>query len=135
MSLNTRINPATMAPPIGAYSQGVAASGAGTWLHVSGQVGIRPDGSLAEGIEEQADAAWRNVIAVLEAADMTIAHLVKITTLLVEVEHVAPAGRVRAKYLGDARPASTVAIVKSLVKPEFLFEVEAVAFRPLPSAP
>lgn len=36
----------------------------------------------------------------------------------------------RAKYLGDARPALTLMIVKALVKPEFLFEVEAVAFRP-----
>jgi len=36
---------------------------------------------------------------------------------------------VRAPFLGDARPASTLLVVQALARPEWLFEVEAVAYR------
>lgn len=62
--MSTAINPPTMARPIGHYSQAIASSAPGTWLHVSGQVGILPDGVLADGIEAQAEAAWHNIAAV-----------------------------------------------------------------------
>ena len=39
-----------------------------------------PDGIVPEGIEAQADASWRNIIAILEDAGMSIDDLVKITT-------------------------------------------------------
>ena len=51
----------------------------------------------------------------------------KITTYLVRSEDVAPAGAARAKHFGDARPGSATIIVKALVVPECLIEIEAVA--------
>jgi enamine deaminase RidA (YjgF/YER057c/UK114 family) len=36
---------------------------------------------------------------------------------------------VRARYLGDARPASMLLVVPGLVKPEILVEIEAYAAR------
>jgi enamine deaminase RidA (YjgF/YER057c/UK114 family) len=53
--------------------------------------------------------------------------LVKITTYLVRPEDVAAAGAARAKYFGDARPGSATIIVKALVRPEWLIEIEAIA--------
>jgi enamine deaminase RidA (YjgF/YER057c/UK114 family) len=56
---------------------------------------------------------------------MGVGDLVKITTYLVRPEDVAPAGAARAKNFGDA--GSATIIVKALVMPEWLIEIEAVA--------
>ncbi len=124
-----KINPATIAAPVGAYSQGVLAPAAGQWLHVSGQIGVRPDGTLAAGFAEQAGLAWENLIAVLAAAQMDERHLVKVTTYLTNAADLKDLNPVRSRYLKDARPASTLLIVKALAREEWLFEVEAVAYR------
>ena len=80
-----------------------------------------------DAIEAQAEACWRNIIAILADAGMGIDDLVKITTYLVRPEDVAAAGAARAKHFGDARPGSATIIVKALVNPSFLIEIEAVA--------
>jgi hypothetical protein len=36
---------------------------------------------------------------------------------------------VRVRFLGDARPASTLVVVRALARPEWLVEVEAIAWR------
>ena len=96
-------------------------------LYISGEVGVLPDGTVPQGIEAQAEACWRNIIAILADAGMGIGGLVKITTYLVRPEDVAAAGAARAKHFGDARPGSAMIIVKALVMPEWLIEIEAVA--------
>jgi enamine deaminase RidA (YjgF/YER057c/UK114 family) len=58
---------------------------------------------------------------------MGIGDLVKITTYLVRPEDVAAAGAARAKDVGDARPGSATIIVKALVAPQLMIEIEAVA--------
>ncbi|MEO7242681.1 MAG: RidA family protein [Variovorax sp.] len=122
-------NSATIAAPVGTYSHGVSVEGPGKWLHVAGQVGLSPDGRLGDGFEAQARLAWTNLVAVLKDARMEVADLVKVTSYLVEPEHMSLLGPVRAPFLGAARPASTVVIVKALARPEWLFEVDAVAWR------
>jgi enamine deaminase RidA (YjgF/YER057c/UK114 family) len=124
-----RLNPDTIAPPVGLYSQGVATPGGGRWLHIAGQVGLRRDGTLGEGFEAQAQAAWENVVGVLAAAGMAPTDLVKVTTFLTDAAHLPQFGPVRARFLGDARPASTLLIVAALARPEWLVEVEAVAWK------
>ena len=86
-----------------------------------------PDGTVPEGIEAQADACWRNIIAILADAGMGIGYLVKITTYLVRPEDVAAAGAARAKHFGDARLGSATIIIKALVAPQWRIEIEAVA--------
>jgi enamine deaminase RidA (YjgF/YER057c/UK114 family) len=128
MSLQ-QINPASIAAPVGAYSQGILAPAAGQWLHVAGQVGISRDGVLADGFAAQARTAWENLIAILKEAGMDARHLVKVTTFVLDSAHLKELNPVRAAFLGDARPASTLVVVKELARPQWLFEVEAVAFR------
>jgi 2-iminobutanoate/2-iminopropanoate deaminase len=124
-----KLNPPTIAAPVGAYSHGVLAPAAGQWLHVSGQIGVRPDGTLATGFAEQAGLAWENLMAVLAAAGMDERHLVKVTTYLTNAADLKDLNPVRSRFLKDARPASTLLIVKALAREEWLFEVEAVAYR------
>lgn len=124
-----RINPAGRAAPVGAYSHGVVAPASGRWLHISGQIGLQADGTLATGIEEQARTAWENLFAVLAADGMGACDLVKVTSFLVDPAHLPVFARVRSGFLAEARPASTLLIVQALAKPEWLVEIEAVAWR------
>lgn len=124
-----KLNPPTIAAPVGAYTHGMLAPAAGQWLYVSGQIGVHPDGSLATGFADQAGRAWENLIAVLAAAGMDERHLVKVTTYLTNAADLKDLNPVRARFLKDARPASTLVIVQALARAEWLFEVEAVAFR------
>ena len=78
----TRHKPAGVAPPFSSYSHGVAAPAGARWLHVSGQVGVRPDGSFAAEPREQLEQTWRNLLAVLEGAGMGPNDLVKVTGFL-----------------------------------------------------
>ena len=61
-----RIDPDTIHAPFG-YSHVVRATG-DTTVYLSGQVGIRPDGSVAEGLAAQANEVFRNLGRALEAA-------------------------------------------------------------------
>lgn len=122
-------NPATIAAPMGAYSNGMSAPGSGRWLFIAGQVGVRPDATVAESFIDQADTVWRNLVAILGDAGMSVTDLVKVTHFLVRAQDLADYNPVRARHLGTARPASTLLIVKALVRPELLIEVEAVAWR------
>lgn len=124
------VNPSSICAPVGLYSHGIVAPAAGQWLHVAGQVGVLPDGTVAEGFEAQARAAWQNLLAILREAGMGVEHLVKVNSYLVEASHLPLLGKVRAEFQQSTRPASTLLIVEALARPEWLYEVDAVAFRP-----
>lgn len=128
--MHERLNPSTMAPPLGAYSHGIAVEKGLRWVFVSGQLGIAPDGTLASGAEAQADVAWENVGRVLEAGGMTTADLVKTTTYVVDRDLIPAVRAARQRHMpGPDFPASTFVIVAGLARPEFLVEIEAVAAR------
>jgi 2-iminobutanoate/2-iminopropanoate deaminase len=121
------LNPTIVHKPGALYSHAVETQGNVRWLHCAGQVGVAPDGAVRDGFEAQAEQAWTNVMAVLAAAGMGRDNLVKITHLLVRPSDVAAYRPVIAKFLGDARPASTMMILQALARPEYLIEVEAIA--------
>ena len=125
--MNIPHTPKAVAAPFGPYSHAVEVPEGSRLLYISGEVGVLPDGTLPAGIEAQAEACWRNIAAILADAGMSITDLVKITTYLVHSQDVAAAGAARARHFGDARPGSATIIVKALVNPELLIEIEAVA--------
>jgi enamine deaminase RidA (YjgF/YER057c/UK114 family) len=121
------LNPNTVAAPGGPYSHGVEIPPNARWLYIAGQVGIAPDGSVAKDFDGQADQCWRNIKAILATAGMGVENLVKCTHFLTRAENVAAYGKVRARHLGEARPASTLLVISALARPDYLVEVEAVA--------
>ena len=121
------INPPTIAPPFSRYSQGMEAPAGLRWLYISGQVGVRPDGTLEQDFAAQAERAWNNLLAILAAAGMGPADLVKITVYLTRGGDLAEWWRIRDTKLGVAPPASTLAVVAALANPAWLFEIEALA--------
>ena len=73
------LNPTTVSPPVGRYSHGVLVPAGARLLFISGQIGSNADGSVPEDFSEQARNAWRNLLAILEAAGVAAENLVKIT--------------------------------------------------------
>lgn len=116
-----------VASRIGTYLDAVEVPAGARWLVTAGTPGLSADGVLPEGIAAQAELAWRHIETLLERAGMTIADVVKITQYLTRESDIAEYAKVRSRHLGDARPASTLLVVPSLVRPGFLLEVEVIA--------
>lgn len=122
-----RHNPVSVAPPFSPYSHAVETPPDVRWLHISGQVGVEADGSLAKEPQAQMEQTWRNLLAVLQAANMGPHDLVKVTAYLTRREDIALFREVRETLLDGAQPASTLVIVAGLADPDWLVEIEAVA--------
>jgi enamine deaminase RidA (YjgF/YER057c/UK114 family) len=125
-----KLNPPDVAAPLSRYSHAMAVPENYRWLHVSGQVGMRPDGTMARGAEAQLEQTWRNLLAILRADGMGPADLVKVTTLLTPGVEVGLSRRIRERSLEGAEPASTLIVVAGLANPDILVEIEVVAARP-----
>jgi enamine deaminase RidA (YjgF/YER057c/UK114 family) len=128
--VTTFLDPAEIAPPFSSYSHTALVPPGADVLHISGQVGVRPDGVLPTDVGAQAEQAFRNVLACLSAHDMGPEHLVKLNSYLVRAEDVGALRAARIAVLGDAfRPASTLAVISALASPDWLVEIEAIAAR------
>jgi enamine deaminase RidA (YjgF/YER057c/UK114 family) len=86
-------------------------------------------GELPADITAQAELAWGHILKMLERAGMSVHDLVKITQYLTRAQDVPAYAKVRARVLGEARPASMLLVVAALPRPQFLLEIEAVAAR------
>ena len=118
-----------VASQIAAYSDGIGVEPNLRWLLTSGTPGLATTGELPGDISGQAELAWQHVVGMLKQAGMTVADIVKVTQYLTRAEDIPAYGKVRTRFLGDARPASMLLIIPQLVRPEFLVEVEIVAAR------
>ena len=115
---------------IGKYSDAIEVPHSARWLFTSGTPGLTPDGALPATFELQAEQAWKNILSALAKANMGPEHLVKIVQYLVRAEDLPAYAPIRARFLGDCRPASMLLVAAALPKPGFLIEIEAVAASP-----
>ena len=122
------LNPEGIAAP-GPYSHGVEASSIQRMLFVSGQVGVGPDGSLAEGISEQTSVAVENLTAVLADAGMDASDIAKVTVFLTDESLLEGFVEAGAGWLPTPPPATTLVYVKALAAPAMLVEIEAIAVK------
>ena len=124
---NRAMYPETIAPPQGAYAHAIEVPDGSKVLYLAGQVGVDANGNLPADFKSQAENAWNNCMRILEHNSMRMKDVVKITHFLTDRANLEAYGPVRAKFLGDERPASTLLIVAGLARPDFLIEVEMVA--------
>jgi 2-iminobutanoate/2-iminopropanoate deaminase len=121
------LNPPSAPPPFSRYSQMVSAPSGCRWLHISGQVGCDRNHKAGVGFEAQAELAWGNLIACLEADGMSVQDLVKVNVILTRPGDVAASRGVRDRMLAGAQPASTLIIAAGLASPDWLIEIEGIA--------
>lgn len=125
-----RENPDRVHPPLGPYSHTVVVPPGAELVFISGQIGVRPDGTFGPTIGEQADQAFENVVALLEAHGLDVSSVVKLTVFIAAGSDAEAVKRGRLKHFGSHEPASTTLYVSQLLRPEWLIEVEAIAARP-----
>ncbi|NMC50596.1 MAG: RidA family protein [Desulfovibrio sp.] len=113
---------------IGPYSLGVWA---GDLLFVSGQTPTDPaTGTIVDGdVVAQAHQAIKNVRAVLQAAGLDLADVVKSTLFIKDMNEFARINEVYASYFTPPYPARSCVEVARLPK-DMLVELEVVARRP-----
>ena len=129
------LNPTTVHAPVGAYSHTAMVSAGTDLLFISGQVGMRADGSIPAQFGEQVEVVFENLQACLQAHGLGMESVVKLTTFIVSGQNVQLMREVRQSHFGKHQPTSTAVFVPQLVDPAFLLEVEAVAVRPLGTSP
>ena len=124
------LNPSDIHAPVGAYSHTASVPPGTELIFVSGQVGIRPDGSVPDAFAEQAEAVFQNLRACLAAHGAGMESVVKLTTYIVSGQDAQLTREIRLRHFGAHRPASTLVFVPQLLTPAYLLEVEAVAVKP-----
>lgn len=120
-------NPQDVHPPLGGYSHQVEIRGNERMLMISGQVGVREDGTLPEDPLEQMDIALGNILHNLEAANMEIRDIVKLTYYLVGEIDTAKRRELVAARLQGHKPCSTLLYVAALANPLLRVEIDAWA--------
>src|SRR5688500_4332940 len=112
----------------GSFAQGIAVRGART-IYVSGKVGVDESGRIVgkDDLAAQTRQTFANIEGTLAEAGATLRDVVKITTFIVPMDRYQEFARVRAEVFGDTVPASSTVGVSSLVSPEYLIEIEAIA--------
>jgi 2-iminobutanoate/2-iminopropanoate deaminase len=109
---------------IGPYSQAVSHNGL---LFISGQLGLDPaTGALADGVEAQTRRALQNLVAILAAAGLGPAHVLKATIYVADMGDFALVNRLYAEVFHPPFPAREVIQAARLPK-DGLVEISAIA--------
>jgi enamine deaminase RidA (YjgF/YER057c/UK114 family) len=99
----------------------------GDWVFVSGTTGYDyATMSIAPGVLDQADQAFRNIETALKQAGSRLDDVVRATFILPDRADWPPCWPIVKKWLGRARPATTM-MVAGLQGPEMRIEIEVTA--------
>ena len=125
------LNPEGLPKPAGPYVH-LSVAEPGEIIFVSGQIALDADGNIVgEGdIEAQTRQVMENLGIALAAAGAGFGDVRKITNYLLDVGEYPKVAPIRAEYLTEPFPASTMIEVTGLLYPELLIEIEAIAVVP-----
>ena len=113
------------APVIG-FSKAVRA---GSLVFVAGMTAIDAAGEVAGGADPylQARESLRKALDALAVCGANAADVVQTRMYLVDPAHWEQVGRAHGETFADHRPAATMVVVKELLEPRMLVEIEVVA--------
>lgn len=121
------LNPSQIAPPFAAYSHGISNGGL---VVTSGQLGMSADGTIPEGAEAQSDVIFAALDAILAEGGVGRGDVLRLNAYVTGREHMAGYMVARDRWTAglDPLPASTLMIVSGFTRPEFVVEIEALAW-------
>jgi enamine deaminase RidA (YjgF/YER057c/UK114 family) len=104
---------------------------AGDWLYLSGQVPIDAEGKTV-GVSDPA-AQWRqcldNVNELLQSVGAAMRDIVFLQLFVTDMDNVyLKHGEIRREYFEAPFPASTVTETRRLAQPDWMIEIQAVAY-------
>jgi 2-iminobutanoate/2-iminopropanoate deaminase len=111
--------------PIGPYSQAIRANGL---LFVSGQIALDPQSGELVGsdVRQQTERVIENLKAILEAAGVSLHHVVKTTVFLKDMNDFPAMNETYARYFMAAPPSRSTVQAARLPK-DALVEIDVVA--------
>ena len=99
---------------IGTYSQAVKK---GNIIFLSGQIPLNPVSmELVEGIENQIHQVFKNILAVIKAAEASLDDVVKLNIYLTDLSNFALVNSIMEEYFSKPYPARAAIGVASLPK-------------------
>ena len=120
-----------IAPPgstvVGPYTPAILT---GEYLYVSGQLGRLPSGAMAPTIEEQTRIVLNQIKTLVEAAGLTMDHVVYTHLFLTNIRNYDAVNKIYATYFPNAKPARVTFGVARLPSAGGV-EINAVAVRNL----
>ncbi|MCP8969787.1 RidA family protein [Ectobacillus ponti] len=122
-------NPEAVAPPIGSYHHVAVVPRGAELVVLSGQIGCDRQGNVPGDVETQFAYALENVKALLASEGMSPKHVCKVNIWFTEqIKREQFVEIWDAFHQGDP-PATMLAYVQALVRPDLKVEVEAWAAR------
>jgi len=125
--VNTELTPQSLGPPSGNYALATLARSPARILHTSGIGPISPDGTVPDGLVDQAAAIWATLLALLDEAEMVVTDVVSVNTYVVAGNDLADVMMARDQALAGHRCASVLVPVPALASPEWKMEIAIVA--------
>lgn len=119
-TISTKNAPAAIGP----YAQAIRV---GNLLFTSGQIPLRPDGTLVEGdVRAQTEQVLSNLKAVLEAGGSRLEQVVKTTCFLEDMNDFAAFNEVYGSFFSSDPPARSTVEVARLPR-DVKIEIEVIA--------
>lgn len=117
-----------------AFSQIVITAGSGKTLYIGGQNSVNANREIVgrNDIGAQTEQTMLNIENALKACGATFENVVKFNIHIVQGQNLMEAFQASQRFLqsASAPPAITVLYVAGLANPEFLIEIDAIAFIP-----
>lgn len=123
-------NPDELSEPLSSYTH---VSQAGGLVFVAGQCGLDQDNAVVgPDVTSQTYRAYENIITALASTELSLRHVVRFVTYLTSADlipefYAARRAFFSAHYRPGEYPPNTLLIVKSLVRPDLLVEIDATA--------
>jgi len=111
--------------PIGPYSQAILV---GNMLFVSGQIALKDGQMIQDSIENETHQVMKNVGAVLEAAEMSFANIVKTSIFVKDLNNFQKINEVYGSYFAENPPARETVEVSRLPK-DANVEISCIAIK------
>jgi len=121
-----RINADDGAEAMGEYVQALEVKDTTRRLYISGQGPVCKDGHVPSTFKEQAETVWKNILAQLQAADMSVENIVKATTFLSDRRYRVENRDIRQSMLNGHTFALTV-VLAGMFEEGWLLEIDAIA--------
>jgi enamine deaminase RidA (YjgF/YER057c/UK114 family) len=117
-----------------AFSQVVTTQGNGKTVYIGGQDAVNAQGEIVGkgDIAMQTEQVMKNLQIALQACGATFDNLVKLSIYMVQGQNLYRGFQASQKFLGNLTnpPVISVLIVAGLANPDFLVEIDAIAFIP-----
>jgi enamine deaminase RidA (YjgF/YER057c/UK114 family) len=115
-----------------AFSQVVTVQGNGKTIYIGGQDALNAKGEIVGkgDIGAQTEQVMKNLETALSACDATFENVIKLSIYIVQGQDIRKGFQASQKFLGELKhpPVITGFFVSALANPDYLVEIDAIAF-------